>query len=228
MATYVMSDIHGDRTRFHQMLETINLKDSDHLYILGDVIDRGPEGIELLMEIRQMKNAVLILGNHEYMCLQYHAPDADDAAIRRWNRNGNAPTLEGLKKISKEEKESLFTYLSSLPSHLSIQVNGRSFYLVHGFPGENVHDDVWHRPQPDTPNPFPGSTLIIGHTPICNLGREDEESELYMKELAQRGEHLHIFHAEGFIDIDCLCGYSGYPARRLACLRLDDMKEFYV
>ena len=38
---------------------------------------------------------------------------------------------------------------------------------------------------------------------------------------------LEIFHAPGLIDIDCGCG-SGYELRRLACLRLDDMKEFYV
>ena len=31
----------------------------------------------------------------------------------------------------------------------------------------------------------------------------------------------------GLIVIDCGCG-SGYELRRLACLRLDDMEEFYV
>ena len=36
-----------------------------------------------------------------------------------------------------------------------------------------------------------------------------------------------IEHAEGFIDVDCGCG-GVIPGARLACLRLDDMKEFYV
>jgi hypothetical protein len=34
-------------------------------------------------------------------------------------------------------------------------------------------------------------------------------------------------HAEGFIDIDCGCCVDT-PESRLGCLRLDDMKEFYV
>ena len=35
------------------------------------------------------------------------------------------------------------------------------------------------------------------------------------------------FHGDGFIDLDCLCGYAEYPAGRLGCLRLEDMAEFY-
>ncbi len=34
-------------------------------------------------------------------------------------------------------------------------------------------------------------------------------------------------YAEGFIGIDCAC-CAVMPESRLACLRLDDMEEFYV
>ena len=108
-----------------------------------------------------------------------------------------------------------------------MRVGQREFYLVHGFPGGTVHDEVWQRPQPDTPSPFPGKTLLIGHTPVVCLGRSDEEADVICAELAARGEHLRIFHGPGYLDLDCLCGYEEYPARALACLRLDDMAEFY-
>lgn len=39
---YVMSDIHGCGNMYHEMLRKIQFCDSDHLYILGDAIDRGP------------------------------------------------------------------------------------------------------------------------------------------------------------------------------------------
>ena len=39
-----MSDIHGELDKFEQMLELIRFSDEDHLYILGDVIDRGAMG----------------------------------------------------------------------------------------------------------------------------------------------------------------------------------------
>lgn len=41
--TYVASDIHGEYKKYIQMLNKINFSDSDILYVLGDVIDRGSE-----------------------------------------------------------------------------------------------------------------------------------------------------------------------------------------
>ena len=45
--TYVMSDIHGDSERFRAMLRKIEFSADDTIYILGDVIDRGSNGIPL-------------------------------------------------------------------------------------------------------------------------------------------------------------------------------------
>ena len=46
MATYVMSDIHGDYDKFKKMMKKINFNtEKDKLYVLGDAIDRGPDGL---------------------------------------------------------------------------------------------------------------------------------------------------------------------------------------
>ena len=66
---YVMSDIHGQKRRFDSVMEQINLQPEDTLYILGDVIDRNPDGIRILRQIMAMPNAKMVLGNHEYMML---------------------------------------------------------------------------------------------------------------------------------------------------------------
>ena len=76
MAHYVMGDIHGEADRFHAMLKKIQFSEDDILILLGDVIDRGPDGITLLLEIMDMSNVIMLLGNHEYMMLQYLSPDA--------------------------------------------------------------------------------------------------------------------------------------------------------
>ena len=47
-----------------------------YLILLGDVIDRGPDGIALLLEIMEIPNAIMLLGNHKYMMLQYLSLDA--------------------------------------------------------------------------------------------------------------------------------------------------------
>lgn len=227
MAHYVLSDIHGEAERFHAMLEKIGFSREDRLYIIGDVLDRGPEGISLLREIMETPNMQMILGNHEYMCLDYFAPTSTEVEIRRWNKNGNEPTLAAYHKLSREEQENILAFLKELPVHLELTVNGKDFYLVHGFPGENVHDKVWGRPTPDSPNPFPGRCLIVGHTPVSSLGRDKEEKAAYLLEMEQKGEKLRIRHLPGFIDIDCGCGHS-MASKALACLRLEDMAEFYV
>ena len=41
-------------------------------------------------------------------------------------------------------------------------------------------------------------------------------------------EEHRIWHGNNIIDIDCGCGNLRSEHRRLACLRLDDMAEFYV
>lgn len=54
MAKYVMSDIHGNFKKFLLMLERIDFKEEDSLYILGDVIDRGTKGLSILDYINML------------------------------------------------------------------------------------------------------------------------------------------------------------------------------
>ena len=243
MALYVISDIHGEIDRFHRMLQKIQFTNEDTLYILGDVVDRGPCGITLIQEIMNTKNIVMLLGNHEYMMLDYFRPDVTDVEIRRWNCNGNEPTLAQFTALTTKEQEEILEFLRGLPTHMTVEIADhplpfedsndfstkqfQRFHLVHGFVGENVHDEVWNRPTLATPNPLSDVRLIVGHTPISSLVVPREERADYIAELESRGEHLRIHHAPGFIDIDCGCGHS-YPVKALACLRLEDMTEFYV
>jgi serine/threonine protein phosphatase 1 len=67
---YVTSDLHGiSPASFRQMLRSADFGEEDFLYVLGDVIDRGEYGAELLLELTQMPNAQLLLGNHEALLL---------------------------------------------------------------------------------------------------------------------------------------------------------------
>ncbi len=227
MAHYVMGDIHGEADRFHAMLEKICFSEEDTLILLGDVIDRGPDGIALLLEIIEMPNVIMLLGNHEYMMLQYLSPDATSTEIRRWNRNGNAPTLAAYLKQKAKVQQKIIAYLRSLPSHLDIEVGDKRFYMVHGFPGDNVHDEVWTRPTMESENPIPDCRLIIGHTKVLSMIQPEEKRIAYAMELEDRGEHLKILHAPAFINLDCGCGYD-MLIKALACIRLEDMREYYV
>ena len=66
---YCISDIHGEFDRYQAMLEEIHLSDDDTLYVIGDVIDRAPGGIDVLEDIMARKNVVMLMGNHEQLSL---------------------------------------------------------------------------------------------------------------------------------------------------------------
>ena len=128
---YVTSDIHGQYDSFKKLLEKINFNDNDTLYILGDIIDRGPQIIEIIRKVISTPNIVMVLGNHEDMFLNYY--DSKDIGDRiLWFRNGGNITYSALKSISENEVKDIVKYFKSLPIERNIEVNGNRFQLVHG------------------------------------------------------------------------------------------------
>lgn len=228
---YVMADIHGHMKRFRSILSQIDLQPEDQLYILGDVVDRNPDGIKILRMLMKMPNVKMIIGNHECMMMlavERHLERlelkryADTKELAHWYRNGGEVTHNSLRRLRKDLRSELFAFLRQLPFNLDVEVGGRKFKLVHAAPLEYYETDeyfrerygspekfsVWYR-WPEGPPAMEGATMIFGHTATIHY---------------QPGEPLRIWKKEGVIGIDCGCGYA---QGRLACLRLDDMKEFY-
>lgn len=223
--TYVISDIHGEANRYFQMLNLIRFSPSDELYIIGDVIDGGAGGIDVLTDIMDRPNVHLLLGNHEQMCLDTLGPHNQPGARRLWQSNGGSTTYRELVyRMDVHKRNKILQFLMRQPSFIDLDIGERQFHLVHAFPGKTVEDRIWERPRVDAANPFPdGRRVIVGHTPVCYF---QVDADAYVRTLEQKGDHMRIFHAQGFICIDCGCG-NKTPTRRLACLRMDDMKEFY-
>ncbi|HBF3270586.1 TPA: serine/threonine protein phosphatase [Clostridioides difficile] len=214
-----MSDLHGMYDKFISMLKQINFNSNDHLYILGDVLDRGDKSLEIIDYIRNHKNITLLKGNHELM-FQESWRDTNDRYL--WFYNGGDDTFYKLKNKKFEYEESFYKYIKNLP-YLKIVDN---FILVHAglyLPNnyENLSIEqiielqeedicVWDRTILNTNKHIKGYTIIIGHSPTQNI---------------KDYEKVKIYKQEGLIDIDCgACFDNG----KLACLRLDDMKEFYI
>lgn len=210
---YCVSDIHGEYNRYEAMLEHIGFSGTDTLYVIGDAIDRCPRGIDILLDIMERPNVHMLLGNHEQMCvddLHWHEMDARQL----WHQNGGSYTRRDLLYRRPEVQARVLQFVRGLPSELDIEVSGQKFKLVHGFPASEKYDRIWLRPELGAPAPIPGVIVIVGHTPTVFLNGDD-------------GEPFRIWHGDGIIDIDCGCGNTT-EKRRLACLRLDDMEEFYV
>ena len=116
---YVTADLHGIHPKeFQKLLGKAGFSEEDFLFILGDVIDRGEYGAELLAWLTQQPNMQLILGNHEALLLSCAFLFADvseeslDALtvenmklVQNWADNGGNPTMKGFRKLLKQDPE---------------------------------------------------------------------------------------------------------------------------
>ena len=71
MSLYAIGDIQGCHAEFCQLLELIGFSPrEDRLWIVGDVVNRGPESLAALREVKALGNAaVTVLGNHDFHLL---------------------------------------------------------------------------------------------------------------------------------------------------------------
>lgn len=229
--TYALSDIHGCFDKYRAMLQEIDFCDRDTLYVLGDVIDRGPDGVMILQDMSLRPNVFPLLGNHELtaaLCLPWLMQEITDqsidalqesqvAALSDWLVNGGEPTLRALKALDREAREDILEYLHEMALYAEVTAGGRAFVLTHAAPEHfsparalddyDLQDFLFGRPQPEAVY-YPDKTLVFGHTPTRLFGGGDN-----------------ILRQKSWIDIDCGCVFKG---GRLGCLCLDTLEEFYV
>lgn len=232
---YFMSDIHGCYEEYLEALDKIHFCEKDELYILGDVLDRGPEPMKILQDLMSRPNVYLILGNHDYLALKMlkklnveikednyasHLTQKDILDYFHWTKDGGKTTAESFKQLTKEEKSDVLKCLEDASLWEEVIVNGKTFLCVHAdfhgilegkTPEElSLSDFLFYRAEYDkryfsTPNTY----MVTGHTPTMLL-HKDGASTVYEK--------------NGHIAIDCGCVYG----KQLAVYCADNGSVTYV
>lgn len=233
---YVTADLHGIHPgEFKKLLSKAGFSGEDFLFILGDVIDRGEYGAELLLWLSQQPNMELILGNHEALLLSCAFLFADvngeslDALtvenmelVQNWAENGGSPTMKGFRKLLKQDPElvvGILEYLQDCPLYEEVEAGGREYVLVHSGLGENfsveksiddysAEDLLFSRPHPKTEY-FSDKTVVFGHTPTFYYGEEYRGKPVY---------------TNTWINIDT----GVYAGNSPVLLCLDNGKEYYL
>tara|TARA_B100002049_G_scaffold142358_1_gene105646 strand:- start:1811 stop:2626 length:816 start_codon:yes stop_codon:yes gene_type:complete len=74
MADYAIGDLQGCYFEFNRLLERVNFNPSqDHLYLVGDIVARGPNSLACLERLYNMQGSVSIsLGNHDLHLIACH------------------------------------------------------------------------------------------------------------------------------------------------------------
>ncbi len=109
-STYVVSDVHGHLTDLRDGLVQAGLADAEGrwtggdaaLWVLGDLVDRGPDGIGVIRFIRSLQQQApeqvhVLMGNHEALMLGeklFPGPTFDDVWMLNGGRRSDQDALD--------------------------------------------------------------------------------------------------------------------------------------
>ncbi|MBQ8983142.1 MAG: metallophosphoesterase [Lachnospiraceae bacterium] len=233
MRTYVLSDIHGEYEAFMEILDKIHFTDQDILYVMGDVLDRGPHPIKALQEMMRHPNIIPMIGNHEYMgltCLRFLMKEITEDSLPKldiniyekllnWQYNGCATTLDEFRKLDMEGRQEIIDYIEEFILYEELTVKDRDYILVHAGLGNfepdrdlteyDIHELVWERPDYNKAY-YDDIFVVTGHTPTQLIPENNKPG--------------YIFRKNHHIAIDCgACFFGG----RLGAICLETDEEFY-
>ena len=196
--TFVVSNLYGRLDKFEKLIKKINFKDSDTLYILGNIVDFGDDSIELVNDLSARYNVYSVLGEHDYKA--YLLLSEFDRMLKEggvlsasfskemiaWAQNGGQATLEAFKNADADAKEGFLDYLSDLPVFEEVTLkNGKEFVLTcRGIDNFNKNTDLYDYELDDFMNGyidieksyFDDRIMVVGyldyeHTPAGRAGK---------------------------------------------------------
>lgn len=232
---YIVSDIHGCYQQYQMLLEKIHFSAEDNLYVLGDVVDRGPEPIRLLQDMMKRPNVIFILGNHDFimytlmkkLSVEITEENYDKYLTKEilldynlWMQDGGQITAEQFSKLSYSEKMDVLDYIAGASLYEVIEYNGKEYRLVHaGFanfaPDKAMEEydlyDFLEERADYAKRYYPNENifLVTGHTPTVFI-KGWGKTEVYM--------------GNGHIALDCGCASGG----KLAAFCIETREVIYV
>ncbi|MBD5506987.1 MAG: fructose-bisphosphatase class III [Lachnospiraceae bacterium] len=232
---YIVSDIHGCYNQYQKLLEKIHFSEKDELYVLGDVVDRGPEPIKVLQDMMKRPNVIFILGNHDFIMYtlmkklsveitkeNYDTQLTSELLLdyNLWCQDGGLVTAEQFTKLSFSEKMDVLDYIEGASVYEVIENDGKEYRLVHaGLSSFSQDKDLneyelyellegradYSRRYYPDKNIF----LVTGHTPTVYIDGW-RKPEVYRK--------------NGHIALDCACVAGG----KLAAFCVETEEVIYV
>ena len=175
--TYVIGDVHGCYQTLKALLDKISPDpQTDVVVFLGDYVNRGPDSKKVISELlrlqRQFRHFMALMGNHEFMLLNYLAGRDQEFFLMM----GGRQTLESYG-IDDSSRSSLLSrlsqdhlrFLNDLPAYWEDE----DYIYVHGGLQPGVHLTqqttewlLWAREKFIKSDYDFGKRIVFGHTPF--------------------------------------------------------------
>ena len=123
MTRYAIGDVQGCNDELQALIARLNFSaDSDQIYFVGDLVNRGPASLQVLRFVRSLgDNAVVVLGNHDLHLL---------AVVHGVRRNRKSDTLDDV--LTAPDRDALLEWLITRPmAHIHTHRDGRTDLIVH-------------------------------------------------------------------------------------------------
>ena len=139
--TIVVSDVHGNINLFKDLLLSVGYTEDDRLIILGDIIDKGPNSIELVEfvgELLENEHVHMLLGNCD--CI---FDELEEDYLYNYMQRRHTLVHEALDKLGKtlDDYESQsdmakdvrkhFSHIHDIVRDLPLMIETEDFIFVH-------------------------------------------------------------------------------------------------
>lgn len=118
MTQLIIGDIHGCNYELQQLLDKSGIGNNDEIISVGDLVNRGPESLEVFQFFRDTPNATAIMGNHEWNHLRAQSgelPPSFATLLTYWQMS--------------DQYSAFLEYISTLPLYMDLP----DALILHGF-----------------------------------------------------------------------------------------------
>jgi serine/threonine protein phosphatase 1 len=169
-----IGDIHGCAAQFEALIEAIAPSADDHVILLGDYVDRGPDSrsvVNRVLELSKTHRVTALKGNHEQMMLEARG---SHEKLSDWLLNGGDATLRSYGGTRGAIRDIPAEHWRFLENGLVDFLETEDHIYVHA----NAYPDMAMGEQPDFMLRWErcdkiaahesGKVIVCGHTPQKN------------------------------------------------------------
>lgn len=228
---YVIGDIHNENRKLQSLLKKISFGESDHIYMLGDLFDRGGEGANpagvYFTVLGLGERCTVVRGNHDQWLadyIRYYETLPEQKRENCWSYVYESFAMLQ-QRITSAELLQLAEFINGFPYQARLELNQKNYLFAHAMtfpPGKWKKKEYYLMGGMDyerfVKDGFPDYISFCGHHHTRNFavspGRylDEENTSVW------RNERGNVYM------MDCGCGFE---SGRLACMCLESGERFY-